>query len=134
MGSWIPGLGGDAQHFGKTGDQRCASLRRKFVEILLPPFHRRKVRGMHKGQPHRALPIETDKVELKTGWLEPNISHTRANWARPRAMSVQKPHRRSAGVGRSWGNRLRIVNGEEARTSEEEGIPMAHCPPTCLAR
>jgi hypothetical protein len=37
---------------------------------------------------HRALPIDTDKVELKTGWLEPNISHTRANWARPRAMPV----------------------------------------------
>jgi hypothetical protein len=26
---------------------------------------------MHNGQPHRALPIETDKVEPKTGWPNP---------------------------------------------------------------
>jgi CRISPR-associated exonuclease Cas4 len=42
--SWIPGLGIRAQHFRKAGDQRCASVGRKLVEILLPPFHRRQVR------------------------------------------------------------------------------------------
>lgn len=54
------------------------------------------VRVMHKGQPHRSPPIETDKAELKTRWLEPNIRHTRANWSRPRAALEARRQRRRA--------------------------------------
>jgi hypothetical protein len=50
--------------------------------------------------------MQTEKAQLATGFLEANIAHTRARYARPRSL-VEKPKSPRAfqrGIEKNWGN------------------------------